>query len=104
MGDVAPVSSTGQALVAEELAKQALRQVRQGLAVIDVALNKARSQLASQHVARVIDGQVEFEAIKPIHRGLAPRCDTGKDVKGGGKLGQRGGGIVYHRHDEKEPN
>ena len=64
------------ALVAEELAKQALRQVGQGLAVIHVA----RSQLASQYFAPVIDAQVEFEAIKPTHRGLAPRCDTGKDL------------------------
>ena len=25
-------------------------------------------------------------------------------VKGGEKVGHRGGGIVYHRHDEKELN
>ena len=36
--------------------------------------------------------------MKPKHLAL------GRDVKGGDKVYHRGGGIVYHRHDEKELN
>ena len=55
-------------------------QVRHGLAVVHVARNKARRQLASQYFAPAIDAQVEFEAIKPTHRGLAPRRAARKDL------------------------
>ena len=84
------------ALVSAELAKPGFSQVRHGLAVIHVARNKARRQLASQYFAPVIDAPVEFEAIKPTHRGLAPRCDTGKDLVTGNPFVMAyldGGGI-----------
>ena len=56
------------AFVSEELAKQGLSQVWQRLAIIHVAWG----QPAIQYFTQVIDDQMELEAVKPAHRGLAP--------------------------------
>ena len=40
---------------------------------------------------------------RKAYRDLAPE-NRSRDVKGGEKVGHRGGQTVYHRHDEKELN
>ena len=51
-------------------------------------------QLASQYFPRSLT-RVEFEAIKPTHRGLAPRCDTGKDLVARNPMAYLDGGGVH---------
>ncbi len=53
--------------VAEELPEQASRQAGNGTAVIDIAWGQAHGQ----HLAAVVDHQMQLEPIEPADRGLA---------------------------------
>jgi hypothetical protein len=55
------------AAVAKELAEEAAHQPRHRAAVVEVA----RRQTERQHLAAVIDDQMQFEAVEPADRGLA---------------------------------
>jgi len=60
------------ALVPKELAKgpfDALKQRRDGLAVVDVAAREAEGE----QLAALVDDEVELEAVEPAERGLAAR-------------------------------
>jgi len=58
--------------VREHFAKQLLQQLWHGRAVISVA----GGQDDVEEFASVIDNEMQFEAKKPIDRGLTPRCQV----------------------------
>lgn len=66
------------ACVAKQLPKEALGQLGHRPTVSDIAGRQAKGQ----QLAAVVDDQVELEAIKPAHRGLAPCRASGKDAGG----------------------
>lgn len=53
--------------VSKELASQSLDQLGNRFSIFDVA----RSQTTCQQFTLIVDGQVQFEAIKPAHTALA---------------------------------
>src|SRR5437764_15080865 len=55
------------AAIPKQLAPQPFDHARHRSAIIDIA----GSQTTSQQVASIIDGQVQFEAVKPAHARLA---------------------------------
>lgn len=64
------------AFVAQQFAEQPTRQVGKRLAIIHVA----RRDLAGEQVSSVVDDQMEFEPIKPIHRILPPLGQSREDA------------------------
>ena len=80
------------ALIAEEFAEEATDQAGHRTAVVDVAGSEAEGE----QLAAVIDHQVEFEAVEPADRGLAPpRVDAEDAVlpDTGGVADGQGGGV-----------
>ena len=61
-----------------EFAHEACRQLRNGMSIIEVA----RGQAERQDLALIVDDQVQLEAIKPAHRGLATSGTPVKDAMG----------------------
>ena len=68
LGDVASIP--------HELAGQALSQLRDRAAIVDVA----RGDLEGQEFALVVDHQMELEAVEPAHGGFAAPGDLLEDV------------------------
>lgn len=64
------------AAIPKQLAPQSFDQARHRSAIIDIA----RSQTTRKPLASIIDGQVEFEAVKPAHAGFAAFGIGGKDA------------------------
>lgn len=64
------------ALIGKEFAKQALGEMGDGLPVIHIA----RREIKGEDFASVIDHQMEFEPIKPAHRGFATLSQPGKHL------------------------
>jgi len=63
------------AFIAEKLAKEATYQAGNRLTVVGVA----RSETEGQQLAPVVHDQMEFEAVKPTHRGFAAARVGAKD-------------------------
>ncbi len=66
------------AFVAKEFAHQTLRELRNRFPIIDVAWGQAERQ----DLALIVDHQVQLEAVKPAHRGLATSSTAIKDAMG----------------------
>src|SRR5262245_44972609 len=64
------------ALVAKEASKESTDEAWNGLAIVGIA----RSEAQCQQLAAIVDHQMEFEAIEPPHRRLAPPSVDGKDA------------------------
>lgn len=63
------------ALIANELAEEALRHVRDWTPIIPLAWREP----TGQQFSLIVDQDVEREAIEPAHRVLATSCQAGKD-------------------------
>jgi hypothetical protein len=59
-----------------ELAHQTCGQLRNRMPIIDIAWGQAKGQ----DLALIVDDQVELEAVKPAHRGLAASSTASKDA------------------------
>jgi hypothetical protein len=71
LGGIAPIT--------EELTKEPFGQSGDGASVIDMAWR----ELKCQQLPLIIDNEMEFEAIEPAHRGLAPSSPALEDLVGG---------------------
>lgn len=65
--------------VCKELTPQLLNQVRYGLSVIHVTRSETPGQREPSGRTFIIDDQVKFEAIEPVHTGLASLGPLFKD-------------------------
>jgi hypothetical protein len=85
------------AAIAKELAEESLHEARDGLQVIDLAGRQSKRQ----EFSFIVHDEMQFEAIKPAHGGLAPGGDVLKDPV------RRNTVIVTHgkrrRVDESNP-
>lgn len=79
LAQLLPQRSGEIALVARQLAEQALDQSRNRLAVIDIA----RGQAQRQQFAAIVDQQVKLETEESAHGGLAACCPALKDAMAG---------------------
>ncbi len=64
------------AAIPKQLAAQAFDHLRNRSAIIDIA----GRQTTGEQLTTIIDGQVQLEAVKPTHTGLATLSISGKDV------------------------